>query len=65
MRGYRLYRFDRSGHFSSLEIIPADSDTTALRAANELLSGAPGELWLDAKLISRLGVKPTTLDTRS
>jgi hypothetical protein len=59
MPGYRLYRFDPSGHFNSSEVIAADSDTSALRAASELLAGAAGELWLDEKLISRLGKKPT------
>lgn len=58
MRGYRLYRFDRSGHFSSAEVLAAESDTGALKAAADRLAGAPGELWLDGRLISRLGTKP-------
>ncbi len=59
MRGYRLYRFDQAGHFNSFEVIPAESDTSALRMANELLAGKAGELWLDEKLISRLDTKPS------
>ena len=52
MRGYRLYRFNGSGHFQSAEIIPADTDASAMKAARELLAGAAGELWLDNKLVS-------------
>jgi len=47
MKGYRLYRFDRSGHFSSAEILAAESDVNALKAAADLLAGAPGELWFE------------------
>ena len=57
MSRYRLYRLDRSGHFSSAEVLSAESDTTALKAAAQLLAGDAGELWLDEKFISRLGTK--------
>jgi hypothetical protein len=36
MMGYRLYRSDRSGHFSSAEILSAESDASALKAAADL-----------------------------
>lgn len=54
MRGYRLYRFNGSGHFKSAEVIVADTDASALKAASEVLAGAAGELWLDDRLISRM-----------
>jgi hypothetical protein len=59
MLGYRLYRFDKAGHFNWSEVIPAETDTSAMRTACQLLAGAAGELWLDEKLVSRLGTKPS------
>jgi hypothetical protein len=64
MQGYRLYRFNASGHFESAEVIPADTDARALKAARELLAGAAGELWLDDKLISLMRGQLTDSFTR-
>jgi hypothetical protein len=61
---YRLYHLNEDGHYSSaLEVITADSDEEAIRAAHQLAVG-DFELWHLRRLVasSKLAVeaRPTS-----
>lgn len=51
MPAYRLYFTDGDGHIRSAEIVEARSDRDAMIIAKEKLKGAPGELWLEGKMV--------------
>jgi hypothetical protein len=55
MAAYRLYRFDRSGHIHTSEVVEAADDAAAIRLASEMLADGSGELWLEQRMIRRLG----------
>lgn len=55
MAAYRLYRFDRSGHIHTSLVVEAEDDAAAILAANEMLADGSGELWLEERMIGRLG----------
>jgi hypothetical protein len=51
-----LYHTDGAGHIQSAEIVEAESDREALVAAKQTLKGNAGELWLEGKMVCRLGL---------
>lgn len=53
MPAYRLFSTDGAGHIRSTNVVEAPSEREALLRAKEVLKGAPGELWLEAKLVCR------------
>ena len=55
MAAYRLYRFDGSGHIHTSAVVQAEDDADAIRLADEMLADGSGELWLEQRLIARLG----------
>ena len=55
MAAYRLYRFDGSGHIHTSAVVEADDDATAIRLGDAMLADGSGELWLEHRMISRLG----------
>ena len=55
MAAYRLYRFDGSGHIHTSEVVEAANDADAIRLAGVLLADGSGELWLEQRMITRLG----------
>ena len=55
MAAYRLYRFDGSGRIHISEVVEAADDAAAIRLAGEMLADGSGELWLEQRMITRLG----------
>ena len=55
MAAYRLYRFDGSGRIHTSEVVEAEDDAAAIRLAGEMLADGSGELWLEQRMIARLG----------
>lgn len=55
MPAYRLYRTDGVGHIRSSAVVEAKCDRDAMVAARETLKGGTGELWLEGKMVCRLG----------
>ena len=55
MATYRLYCLDGVGKVASAEWIEADSDETALEAANDIRNGRSCELWQAGRLVTRMG----------
>jgi len=55
MAAYRLYRFDGSGRIHTSEVVEAADDAAAVQIASELLADGSGELWLEQRMIRRLG----------
>ena len=55
MAAYRLYRFNRSGHIHTSLVVEAEDDAAAIRLAGEMLADGSGELWLEQRMIRRLG----------
>jgi len=55
MAAYRLYRFDRSGHIHTSAVVEAADDAAAIQLAGEMLADGSGELWLENRMITRLG----------
>lgn len=55
---YRLYHV-RDGHFVGVELIEAEEDGAAVRAAEERVGELPAELWCgDRKVRSLTGLGP-------
>ena len=55
MAAYRLYRFDGSGHIHTSMVVEAEDDAAAIQLASEMLAEGSGELWLEHRMITRLG----------
>jgi len=55
MAAYRLYRFDRSGHIHTSAVVEAEDNAAAIRLAGKMLADGSGELWLEHRMITRLG----------
>lgn len=53
MPAYRLFSTDGAGHIRATNVVEASSDREARLLAKEALKGAPGELWLEAKMVCR------------
>jgi hypothetical protein len=51
MPAYRLYILDDTSHIRASEIVEAETDSEAMRVANEALDGRAAELWLKAKKV--------------
>jgi hypothetical protein len=62
VRGFRLFRLDDAGHFTSVEIIAAESDQEAVKAAQDLLQSDAGELWYEARRICKLDLRQPRSD---
>ena len=54
MAAYRLYHIDGAGRFSAAEWIEADSDQSALEAAQGLNKSVTCELWQGNRFIGRV-----------
>jgi hypothetical protein len=51
MPAYRLYVLDDSSHIRRSEIVEAETDSEAMRTAQDTLDGRPAELWLETKKV--------------
>lgn len=51
--GYRIYRLDGDGRFSTADWIDAEDDVSALSAARSAMKERPFELWHGARLVAR------------
>jgi hypothetical protein len=60
MPAYRLFRTDGSGQIRSSEVVQAETDALALRAARQMLDGRSGELWLESKIVARFAMTDFT-----
>ena len=59
MEGYRLYFMDRfSGHIDHRRDFLADSDASAIAAAQKWYDGTPMELWLRGHKLKRREEQP-------
>jgi hypothetical protein len=45
MHAYRLYFVGQDGHFTGVEVIEADDDDAAIKAARKHAGTLPMELW--------------------
>ena len=53
MADYRLYFHDRNGHIQAAEEFVCLDDAEALGISEDLLKGAPGELWQLARRVRK------------
>ena len=51
MHAYRLYFVGDDGHFKGVEVIEADDDDAAIKAAREFAGKLPMELWESARKV--------------
>jgi hypothetical protein len=51
MNAYRLYYVGFDGHFTGVEVIEADDDDAAIKAARTFAGSRPMELWDGAKKV--------------
>lgn len=54
MTDYRAYIVGEGGHFETFEVINADSDEGALKAAEKLVEGRDVEVWHLARKVAVL-----------